>query len=237
MIEAHPEERTEAIRVLIASDLRLFREGLEQMLRCSSGIEVLPGVADAADAIERAHALAPAVVLLDLSMPEAFSIVRELTRTARGSKVVALGMPEIEAEIITCAAAGVAGYVTRSGTLGDALEAIRAAARGEVRCSPKAAGFLFRHIANIAGERGSGPDGGLTTRERQILQLLQQGLTNKAISRNLGIELATVKNHLHSIFSKLGVHRRAEAVSLLQRNGASLSGALLAPTPRPNGRV
>ncbi len=222
MTEAHAEERIREIRVLVASDLRLFREGLEQMLRNSRGIEVLAGAAGAAQGVEHIRALAPQVVLLDMSMPDAFSVVREVTRTLKNTKVVALGMPEVETEIITCAAAGVAGYVTRSGSLSDALEAILAAARGEVSCSPKAAGFLFRHIATLSGERGNGAaDGTLTARERQILRLLQQGLTNKAISRDLGIELATVKNHLHSIFGKLGVHRRAEAVSLLQRKPVS----------------
>ena len=218
MIEAYLEPCTQDVRVLVACDVRLYREGLEQLLRGVTGIDVLTGATGATETIERARALAPAVVLLDMAMPDAFSIVRNVVRDLKTTKVVALGMPEVQSEIITCAAAGVVGYVPRAGSLNDAVEAIRAVANGEVHCSPKAAGFLFRHIAASSVEATDGAaDGGLTTRERQIMRLLQQGLTNKAISRNLGIEQATVKNHLHRIFSKLGVHRRTEAVSLLQR--------------------
>jgi DNA-binding NarL/FixJ family response regulator len=109
--------------------------------------------------------------------------------------------------------------VRRDGRLGlcATLEAVRAAARGEVSCSPKIAGFLFRRIAALSTARSSGASPPLTAREAQIVRLLQQGLSNKMISRSLGIELPTVKNHIHSIFAKLGVHRRAEAVSLLYR--------------------
>jgi DNA-binding NarL/FixJ family response regulator len=131
---------------------------------------------------------------------------------------VALGMHESETEIIACAEVGVAGYVPRGGSLSDAFEAVEAVARGEMRCSPRIAGFLFRHIATLSHDRaGPAPAAALTAREAQILKLLQEGLSNKMISRNLGIELPTVKNHVHSLLGKLGVHRRAEAVSLTQR--------------------
>jgi DNA-binding NarL/FixJ family response regulator len=107
----------------------------------------------------------------------------------------------------------------------DVLEAIQAAARGEVRCSPRVAGFLFRHIASLAKEQSPSPTptSALTARESQILELLRQGMTNKMISRRLGIELPTVKNHVHSVLAKLGVHRRAEAM-LLFRNETRAGG-------------
>jgi DNA-binding NarL/FixJ family response regulator len=113
---------------------------------------------------------------------------------------------------------GVAGYVTRGASMDDVLEAIQAAARGEVRCSPRVAGFLFRHIASLAKEQSPSPvqTSALTARESQILELLRQGMTNKMISRRLGIELPTVKNHVHSVLAKLGVHRRAEAMLLFR---------------------
>jgi DNA-binding NarL/FixJ family response regulator len=98
------------------------------------------------------------------------------------------------------------------------VAAIKAAARGEVHCSPKIAGSLFRRIAALSTERsGRAAAGALTAREAQILKLVQEGMSNKMISRTLGIELPTVKNHVHSILVKLGVHRRAEAISLMYR--------------------
>ncbi len=153
-----------------------------------------------------------------MAMDGALAVARQISRQARGSKVVALGMPEFETEVLSCASVGVSGYVTRGASMDDVLEAIQAAARGEVRCSPRVAGFLFRHIASLAQEQAApSPTGpSLTARESQILELLRQGMTNKMISRTLGIELPTVKNHVHSILAKLGIHRRAEAMLLFR---------------------
>jgi DNA-binding NarL/FixJ family response regulator len=150
-----------------------------------------------------------------MAMTDAFSVARHLTRFAAVSRIVALGMPENEAEVLNCAQLGIAGYVTREASITDMLAAVEATARGEVHCSPKIAGSLFRRIAALSTEsRGNQPNS-LTARESQILKLLQQGMSNKMISRSLGIELPTVKNHVHSILAKLGIHRRTEAISLL----------------------
>lgn len=210
------EARAQTIRALVASDVRLYREGLAQMLCEAPGVHVVGSVSGAAEIHQRLLEDVPDVVLLDMAMAEALAIARQIARESKITKVVALGMPELELDVLSCAAAGIAGYVTRGGSMGDVLEAIRAAARGEVRCSPKIAGFLFRHIATLStaerGGAGSAPS--LTAREAEILRLVQQGMSNKMISRSLGIELPTVKNHVHSILGKLGVHRRAEAILL-----------------------
>jgi two-component system, NarL family, nitrate/nitrite response regulator NarL len=205
------------IRALVASEVRLYREGLAQMLCEAPGVHVVGSAAGGAETLERVHCTAPDVVLLDMAMSEALPTARQIARESKITKVVALGMPELETDVLSCAAAGIAGYVTRGGSMSDVLEAIRAAACGEVRCSPKIAGFLFRHIATLSSERG-GAVSGLTAREAEILRLVRQGMSNKMISRSLGIELPTVKNHVHSILGKLGVHRRAEAI-LLPRDG------------------
>lgn len=217
-MEAHVRECEAGIRVIVASDVRLYCEGLEQVFRGAAGVQLVARAADAAETMDLIRTLVPDVVLLDMSMEDSFAIARQVPRVAKATRVVALGMPEDETDVITWAELGIAGYVTRGGSVNDALEAIHAAARGEVRCSPRIAGYLFRRIATLSGERSSAnPLAGLTVRETQILRLLQQGLSNKLISRRLGIELPTVKNHVHSLLGKLGVHRRAEAVSLLQR--------------------
>jgi two-component system, NarL family, nitrate/nitrite response regulator NarL len=215
---AHASDCGLGIRLVLASDSRLYCEGLERVFREAAGIAIVATAGDAAGALEYIRALSPDVVLLDMGMGEAFAIARMVPSVSRGTRIVALGMPEVEADVLVCAEIGIAGYVPRTGSARDAFEAVHAAARGEVRCSPKVAGFLFRHIASLSGQRpNTDPVAGLTAREAQILRLLQQGLSNKMISRQLGIELPTVKNHVHSVLTKLGVHRRAEAVSLLQR--------------------
>jgi DNA-binding NarL/FixJ family response regulator len=217
-MEANEPRGSIAIRIVVASDIRLYRDALERAFREANGIDLVGAASGGEDTLKHVERLTPDIVLLDMAMVDAFAVAKQISRAPCETRIVALGMPEVEAEIIACAEMGIAGYVPRNGSLDDAFQAVHAVARGELRCSPRIAGFLFRHIATISHERGShDPAAGLTAREAQILRLLQDGLSNKMISRNLGIELPTVKNHVHSLLAKLGVHRRAEAVSLVQR--------------------
>jgi DNA-binding NarL/FixJ family response regulator len=207
-----------SIRVLVASHIRLYCEGLERVLRESPEFACVGIAGSAAEALEQTHKLDADVTLLDMAMSGAFPVAKEIVRAHSLSRIVALGMPEDETQVLSCAEIGISGYVTRDGSVEDVVAAIKAAARGEVHCSPKIAGSLFRRIAALSIERPGRTAGSvLTTREAQILKLVQQGMSNKMISRSLGIELPTVKNHVHSILAKLGVHRRAEAISLLYR--------------------
>ena len=208
-----------SIRVLVASHIRLYREGLERVLREWPEFTLAGNAGSATEAVEQAQKLSADVALLDMAMTGAFSVAKELTRGGGPSKIVALGMPDDDTQVLSCAKIGISGYVTRDGSVEDVVAAIKAAARGEVHCSPKVAGSLFRRIATMSADRPrrSG-NGALTAREAQILKLVQEGMSNKMICRTLGIELPTVKNHVHSILLKLGIHRRTEAMSLLHRS-------------------
>jgi len=209
-----------SIRVLVASHIRLYRESLERVLAESPDFTLAGAACSAPETVAQAHRLEPDIALLDMAMSGAFSVAQELARLGSHCKIVALGMPEDETQVLSCAQAGIAGYVTRDGSVEDVLTAMKAAARGEVHCSPKIAGSLFRRVAALSTARSGRPSpGSLTAREAQILKLVQEGMSNKMISRNLGIELPTVKNHVHSILVKLGIHRRAEAISLLYQEG------------------
>jgi DNA-binding NarL/FixJ family response regulator len=209
-----------AVRVLVASDAPVYREGLERLLREYEQFVFVGAASCAAEAADQVRDVEPDIVLLDMSMEEAFSAARKVAKTSKVSRVVALGMPESEAEVFRCAAIGIAGYVTRRGSLSDVVAAIDAVARGEVHCSPRIAGSLYRRVGALSAHHraAASPLAGLTTREQQVLRLMRQGLSNKVISRRLGIELSTVKNHVHSILAKLGVHRRAEVGSLVDRS-------------------
>jgi two-component system, NarL family, nitrate/nitrite response regulator NarL len=207
------------IRVLIASHIRLYREALGRVLEQDEEKMALVGVAESAPAtVEQIRRLTPDIVLLDMAMSDAFSVAWQWGRMAAAGadapRIVALGMAENEAEVLNCAQLGIAGFITRDASITDMLEAVEATARGEVHCSPKIAGSLFRRVAALSGNSRAAANA-LTARESQILRLLQQGMSNKMISRSLGIELPTVKNHVHSILGKLGLHRRTEAISLL----------------------
>lgn len=215
-----------SVRVLLVSDAPLYRDGVARTLAAAQDLDVIGTAANAPQALELVCLLEPDIVLLDMSTPHAFNVARQIAQSTQQTRVVALAIREEDSEVIACAEVGIAGYVSRTGSVCDAIEVISAVARGEARCSPRIVGSLLRRIAALATERqGNGhASAGLTAREAEILALLQQGLSNKVISRRLGIELATVKNHVHSIFGKLGLTRRAEAAVLVRtadaKNGA-----------------
>jgi DNA-binding NarL/FixJ family response regulator len=165
--------------------------------------------------------------LLDLAMAESRDLVRELQAAGLSVKVVAIGLIEAEGEVLSCAEVGVAGYVPREGSLEDLVAAVESVGRGELLCSPQVAGSLLRRLAALALERGPASEGPrLTLREREIVGLIDQGLSNKDIARQLGIEVATVKNHVHSILEKLSVRRRGEAAAKIRGYGGGRVAAL-----------
>jgi len=205
-------------QVLLVSDQPVYRDELARTLGEAQELVVAGTAADAEQALELVCLLEPEIVLLDMGMPQAFDVARRIAQSTNRTHVVALAIREEDSEVIACAEAGIVGYVPRNGSVRDAVDAISAAARGEAHCSPRIVGSLLRRIAALTAALQSGnadAPAGLTAREAEILTLLQQGLPNKLISRRLGIELATVKNHVHSIFGKLGLRRRAEAAVLV----------------------
>jgi DNA-binding NarL/FixJ family response regulator len=219
------------IRALIAGRTRVHREALAVALSQARGVRVL-GTASHRDEIltRLAEAPPPDIVLVDFVMPEAARIVAEIRRRTPNVKVVAITLGETEAEVIQLAEAGVAGYVLPDGSLDDLIIAVESAVRGELYCPPRVAFTLLRRVGAIALESVTGtkeaaassPVHELTGREREILQLVDQGMSNKQIARQLGIEVATTKNHVHNILRKLHVHRRIEASDWYRQGGFHL---------------
>jgi two-component system, NarL family, nitrate/nitrite response regulator NarL len=201
------------ITVVIVVDVCLYREGLARSLAQSPGISVLGTAADVGAAQEMIRALQPEVVLLDLATDQEGVLVRRIAEIAPLAKIVALGIREVEQEVLECARAGMAGYVPRDGSMAELVGSIEGAARGELRCSPRIAASLFHRVARLADEqeRGSAPP--LTPREHEILRLIDQGLSNKQIAHRLRIEVATVKNHVHNLLAKLHTSRRGLAAA------------------------
>jgi DNA-binding NarL/FixJ family response regulator len=205
------------IRALVASDIRLYREGLAEGLRSSGRVELVGTAADAAASIAAASDLGPDVVLLDLAMTGWEGTVRELVAAGDEIRVVVLGVREVDDEVLACAEAGVSGYVTREASLDELVDVVESVARGESLCSPRISALLLRRLTELSGSRRQ-PDlaDRLTPRETQIVELIDEGLSNKQIAGRLSIELATVKNHVHSILEKLQVERRGEAAAQLR---------------------
>ena len=206
-----PVDRGLPMRIAIITNIRLYREGLADVLG-RQGIEVVGTAAAGPEGVSCVRTSMPDVALLDIAIPDGAPTVRALADSAPGVRVVALGVPETDGPVLACAEAGVAGFVHRDGSLEDLVDTLRRVDRGEVLCSPKIIGSLFRRVAELAAHSLPAV-GRLTQRELEILGLIDQGLSNKEIARRLTIELSTVKNHVHSILKKLQVRRRAEAAA------------------------
>jgi DNA-binding NarL/FixJ family response regulator len=205
------------IRLVTVSDVRLFRDGLADLLQRTAEFEVV-GTAGGLPEVIALLQDPVDVALLDMAMAESLTAVRSLTSSFPTLKIVAVAVPNTEGDIIACAEAGVSGYVPREASSAELIEAVRAAAGGELRCSARIAASLLRRVARLATLTIAEPDAPLLTpRERDVLRLLEFGRSNKEIAKSLGIEVATAKNHVHNILEKLGVRRRGDAVAATRR--------------------
>jgi two-component system nitrate/nitrite response regulator NarL len=203
------------VRVFVASDVRVYREGVSRLISTQDSLE-LAGAAATAESPSRLRGGAAAdVVLVDATQRVDLMVAREISSAAGEGSVVALVAPNQEDDLLAWAGAGVSGLLSWDASPHELVEILRRAARGETPCSPDVADGLVRRARGKPG-RASGFKASLTEREAQIAQLVADGLSNKAIASQLSIELATVKNHVHSVLEKLRVHSRGEAAAKLR---------------------
>jgi two-component system nitrate/nitrite response regulator NarL len=208
-----------SIRVFVVSDIRFYREGLAHRIGVEDACVVVGTARSASGAMAALGDAAVDVVLVDAAAAGGLEEVRGLAAAHPGTPIVALGVPETERDVLACAEAGIAGYVPREASVTELLRTVAQVRDGETPVTPRIANHLFRRLAVLSADRGPGPAGTLTPREAEILELIDQGLSNKEIARRLQIELPTVKNHVHHILEKLQVHRRGEAAA--RANGRS----------------
>jgi DNA-binding NarL/FixJ family response regulator len=207
-----------SVRVYLASDVRLFRDGLVWGLAASTRLTVV-GVAESAPlALSRLQETAPDVLLVDTCMAEALELIRAASVCHPQIKIVAFAVGATDHAVLSCIEAGSHGYVSRDGSIEELVSTVESVVKGEARCSPRVAASLFRRVAVLAGGQEAPCGALLTQREHQIVQLLDRGLSNKEIAVELGIELATAKNHVHNILEKLQVRRRSQVGHRLGRH-------------------
>ena len=214
-----PDRAVGSARVLVLSDIKLYRDVLTASLAAQPGVGACEALATVDEAIPRlAGGDGATIVLMDMARPESYQAVRALLAAAPAVPILAFAVGDSDEEVLACAEAGVAGFVLRSGSLQELAEAIHRLARGELLCSPRTAASLFRRLSHLAAARrdAAASQDPLTSREREISVLLDDGLSNKEIARRLHIEVATVKNHVHRILEKLHVSRRGEAAARLR---------------------
>ena len=212
-------------RIMVVAEIRLYRDGLVDILGRQPRFKVVGAAESGEAALAQVAELAPDVILVDQALPESAPTIRALLAILPSVKIMRLAVPESETEVIACAEAGISGYVRREASLEDLLAAVDSVVRGELLCSPRVAASLFRRLAwRVAPEPAEyRTEIRLTLREVEIGRLIDQGLSNKEIAVRLGIEVATVKNHVHNLLEKLRVHRRGEAAARLRNLGESRS--------------
>lgn len=201
-------------RTLIVSDIRLYRDALEQSLSNNEEIDVV-GVSSISDVASRVRLLHPNVAVLDATGSDAAVLAQSLKALAAGlSVVVVVTSAREEADFLAWLEVGVSAYADQNSSAAELADVIQHAARGEVLCSPRLTGLLAGRIAKLSAERMRGSElDGLTPHEREVMALVAQGLSNKHIAKRLGISDTTTKNHVHNVLEKLGLQSRGQAAA------------------------
>ncbi|MEV5012009.1 response regulator transcription factor [Streptomyces sp. NPDC055692] len=215
------------ISLLIVDDHPVVRDGLRGMFESAPGLTVLGEASGGVEALERAAALDPDVILMDLRMPGGSGVdaIRELTRRGARAKVLVLTTYDTDSDTLPAIEAGATGYLLKDAPRDELFTAVRAAAEGRTVLSPAVASRLVSAVR--APARGNEP---LSAREREVLALVAKGTSNREIARELFISEATVKTHLTHLYAKLRVKDRAAAVAVAYDRGI-LGQDLSSPPP------
>jgi DNA-binding NarL/FixJ family response regulator len=215
------------IRVLLADDQRVVREGLGTLLGLLEGIELVGTAADGEEAVALAARYDPDVVLMDLRMPRVDGIeaIRRLAERGDRPRAIALTTYADDASVLGALRAGARGYLTKDAGADQIRAAVEAVARGEAALDPA----VQHHVVAALSEPSSEPTAfdlpdALTPREAEVLSLIAAGLTNAEIADRLVVSAATVKTHVNHIFAKTGARDRAAAVVYAYSNGLAGPG-------------
>jgi two-component system, NarL family, response regulator NreC len=209
-----------SIRVLLVDDHELMREGLRAILERETDVEVIGEAQSGREAVEQVRALAPDLVIMDVAMKDMNGIeaTRQIRATSEGVRVVALSSHSDRRYVSAILAAGASGYVLKANAYDDLLRAVRAAMRGGSYLSPDVAGSVIE-AATASRPSDASVYALLGPREREVLQLLAEGLTSRQIAARLHLSPVTVESHRRNLMSKLGIHSVAELTKYAVREG------------------
>lgn len=214
MVPHDPHATRCGISVLIVADVRLYREGLAGSLASRPRLRVCGACATRADALDHVGRARPDVVIVDTATREGLPLIHDLRALAHPPQILAFAVDESTSEVLECAEAGATGYVTADASVDDLVAAIERIAREELVCSPRVAAQLFCRLSQRVDPRAAPADARLLTiRERQVLELIRDGYSNKEIGQKLNIAEPTVKNHVHHLLAKLDVATRGQAAA------------------------
>ena len=199
---------SDAIRVMIVDDHPVVRNGLSGMFAGEPGFEVVGEASDGSEALRRARAISPDVILMDLRMPEmdGVSAIAALSAAGVPARVLVLTTYDTDSDVLAAIEAGATGYLLKDAPPNELFKAVRAAAGGETVLSPTVA-------TRVVGQMRAPVQEPISQRELEVLELVAQGTSNRDTAARLFISEATVKTHLMHIYGKLGVNDRAAAVA------------------------
>lgn len=219
--ESGAEEKAmeKPLRVVLADDHVMVRQGIRQFLEEEGEITVVAEAADGEETLRLVARHRPDVVVLDIQMPgmSGMEVAREIRARFPDVRILVLTAYDDDPYILALLRAGADGYILKSAEAEDLVRAVQAVAAGQSALSPEVARKVVQHMTSEP--RASGPSEALTEREVAVLRLTAQGLSNKEIGRRLGISARTVQGHLANIYGKLGVNSRTAAVVEGQRRG------------------
>jgi two-component system, NarL family, response regulator NreC len=204
-------------RILLADDHSVVRHGFRRILDAQEDLEVVGEVSNGREAVEQAILLQPDVIIMDVTMPELNGIeaTRRIAESVPRARVLALSMHRDSVYVREILRAGARGYLLKDSSEGDLIAAVRAVAQGEGYLSPSVSDAVLsdyrKHVTN--------PIDMLTSREREVLQLVAEGKTNKEIATGLNLSVYTVEAHRGKIMEKLNLHSASEMVRFAIRNG------------------
>jgi two-component system, NarL family, nitrate/nitrite response regulator NarL len=212
-----PKTVRKPVLVFVICRVRLYHDALVKLLNRQADMTAV-GSMDIGDSlIPSLEAAAPDTVLLDIGSPGALALATRLIRARPVTRILGFGVDDVPLQVIACAEAGLCGYVPSQASVSELARAARRAALGDTVCSAGMADKLFHHLRSIAlREFTCSTETTLTGRQRQILGLIQEGLSNKQIAQRLSLGLSTVKNHVHGLLTRLQVGRRSEAAARIR---------------------
>ena len=209
------------IRVLVADDHRLFREGLRALLNSVPDLQVVDEAGDGEEVVVKAAAVQPDVILMDLQLPRINGVeaTRRIVREQPTVNVLVLTMFEDTDTVLAAMRAGARGYILKDTDEEALLRSVRAVASGEALFGPGVAERMMRYLVEATPPGGQAAFPELTDREREVLSLLAQGLSNQEVAARMGISLKTTRNHVSNILGRLQVADRTEAVARARAAG------------------
>jgi two-component system response regulator NreC len=202
------------IRILLADDHTILRDGIRSLIEDEPDMEVVGEAEDGITVVKLADSLRPDVILMDLAMPllNGLEATRQIRKSQPGAKILILTMHENEEYIRQVLAAGAMGYILKDAAARELLGAIRSVHKGEVVLSPAITRLIVTDYLRWGDLSAQESSDGLTDRERQILQLIAEGYTNKQIAEILSISIKTVQAHRLNLMKKLDLHDRGELI-------------------------